>query len=190
MSTNKVADWLDERTGFRALLTAALDEEIEGGARWAYVFGSALFTIFLCQIVTGLLLMATYTPAINGAWSSVYYIQHKVAGGWFVRGMPHYGAQSMIVVPGIHLMQVALYGAYKRPREVTWWVGLGLLGMVQGLALTGYLLPWDQKGYWATKVATNIAGSVPGLGPAIQTVIVGGTEYGQATLTRFFVLHV
>jgi ubiquinol-cytochrome c reductase cytochrome b subunit len=190
MSTNKVADWLDERTGFRALLTAALDEEIEGGARWAYVFGSALFTIFLCQIVTGLLLMATYTPAINGAWSSVYYIQHKVAGGWFVRGMHHYGAQAMIVVLGIHLMQVALYGAYKRPREVTWWVGLGLLGMVQGLALTGYLLPWDQKGYWATKVATNIAGTLPGLGPAIQTLIVGGTEYGQATLTRFFVLHV
>ena len=90
----------------------------------------------------------------------------------------------------MHLLQVALYGAYKRPREVTWWFGLALLGVVQGLALTGYLLPWDQKGYWATKVATNIAGTLPVLGSAMQTLIVGGGEYGQATLTRFYVLHV
>ncbi len=186
----KVADWFDERTGYRALVSHALDEEIEGGARWAYVFGSGLLTVFICQVVTGLLLMATYTPSMTGAWSSVFYIQHKVAGGWFVRGLHHYGAQAMIVVLGMHLLQVAIYGAYKKPREVTWWLGLALLGAVQGLGLTGYLLPWDQKGYWATKVATNIAGTVPLLGPAIQTLIVGGHEYGQATLTRFYVLHV
>jgi len=187
---NKIADFLDERTGFRALLSHALDEEIEGGARWAYVFGSGLLTVFICQVVTGLLLMATYTPSMTGAWASVFYIQHKVADGWFVRGMHHYGAQAMIVVLGMHLLQVALYGAYKKPREVTWWFGLMLLGAVQGLALTGYLLPWDQKGYWATKVATNIAGTIPLVGPAMQTLIVGGSEYGQATLTRFYVLHV
>jgi ubiquinol-cytochrome c reductase cytochrome b subunit len=185
-----VGDWLDERTGYRALLSHALDEEIAGGARWAYVFGSGLLVIFICQVITGLLLMATYTPSIEGAWSSVYYIQHKVTDGWFVRGIHSYGAQAMIVVLGMHLLQVALYGAYKKPREVTWWFGLGLLGVVQGLALTGYLLPWDQKGYWATKVATNIAGTLPGMGPQAQALIVGGTEYGQATLTRFYVLHV
>jgi quinol-cytochrome oxidoreductase complex cytochrome b subunit/mono/diheme cytochrome c family protein len=188
--SNKIADWFDERTGYRALLSHALDEEIAGGARWAYVFGSGLLTVFICQVVTGLLLMATYTPSMTGAWSSVFYIQHKVADGWFVRGLHHYGAQAMIVVLGMHLLQVALYGAYKKPREVTWWLGLALLGAVQGLGLTGYLLPWDQKGYWATKVATNIAGTLPVIGPAIQTLIVGGTEYGQATLTRFYVLHV
>ncbi|MFI5307820.1 MAG: cytochrome b N-terminal domain-containing protein [Polyangiales bacterium] len=187
---NKIGDFLDERTGFRALLSHALDEEIEGGARWAYVFGSGLLTVFICQVVTGLLLMSTYTPSMTGAWASVFYIQHKVADGWFVRGMHHYGAQAMIVVLGMHLLQVALYGAYKKPREVTWWFGLMLLGMVQGLGLTGYLLPWDQKGYWATKVATNIAGTIPVIGPSIQTLIVGGSEYGQATLTRFYVLHV
>jgi ubiquinol-cytochrome c reductase cytochrome b subunit len=186
----KAGDWLDERTGYRALLSHALDEEIAGGARWAYVFGSALAVVFACQVVTGLLLMATYTPSVTGAWSSVYYIQHEVSNGWFVRGMHHYGAQAMIVVLGMHLLQVALYGAYKKPREVTWWFGLMLLGLVQGLALTGYLLPWDQKGYWATKVATNIAGTLPVIGPATQQLIVGGPDYGQATLTRFYVLHV
>ena len=186
----RIADWLDERTGFRALVSHALDEEIAGGARFIYVFGSALTVIFTCQVVTGLLLMATYTPSLGGAWSSVYYVQHRVMGGWFVRGLHAYGAQSMVIVLGLHLLQVAIYGAYKKPREVNWWFGLGLLGVVQGLALTGYLLPWDQKGYWATKVATNIAGTVPLVGPAVQTLIVGGPDYGQATLTRFYVLHV
>jgi ubiquinol-cytochrome c reductase cytochrome b subunit len=186
----RVSDWLEERTGYRTLLAHALDEEIEGGASFIYVFGSALMVIFSCQVITGLLLMATYTPAVNGAWSSVYYVQHKVTGGWFIRGLHAYGAQAMVVVLGMHLLQVTIYGAYRKPREVTWWFGLALLGVVQGLALTGYLLPWDQKGYWATKVATNIAGTVPVLGAAVQTLIVGGSEYGQSTLTRFYVLHV
>ncbi|MDD9946364.1 MAG: cytochrome b N-terminal domain-containing protein [Myxococcales bacterium] len=185
-----IADWLDNRTGYRKLLSAALDEEVVGGARWAYVFGSGLLAIFSFQVLTGLLLMATYAPTVSSAWSSVFYIQHKVAGGWFVRGLHAYGAQAMVVVLGMHLLQVAIYGAYKKPREVTWWFGLALLGVVQGLALTGYLLPWDQKGYWATKVATNIAGTVPLIGGAVQALVVGGSEYGQATLTRFYVLHV
>jgi ubiquinol-cytochrome c reductase cytochrome b subunit len=186
----KVTDWLDDRTGYRALMSHALDEEIAGGARWAYVFGSGLLAIFICQVVTGLLLMATYVPSTEGAWASVYFIQHKVASGWMVRGIHHYGAQAMMIVLGMHLLQVAVYGAYKRPREITWWIGLVLLQVVLGLGLTGYLLPWDQKGYWATKVATNIAGTIPVIGPAIQTLIVGGGDYGQATLTRFYVLHV
>ena len=187
---NKLSDWLEERTGYRTLLSHALDEEIRGGARWAYVFGSGLLAIFSVQVITGLLLMATYTPSVTDAWSSVFYVQHRVASGWFIRGLHHYGAQAMVIVLGMHLLQVAIYGAYKKPREVTWWFGLKLLGVVQGLALTGYLLPWDQKGYWATKVATNIAGTLPVIGPAVQTLIVGGSDYGQATLTRFYVLHV
>jgi ubiquinol-cytochrome c reductase cytochrome b subunit len=187
---DKVSDWLDDRTGYRSLVSAALDEEIEGGARWAYVFGSGLLAIFLCQMLTGVLLMLTYVPSVGEAWSSVYYIQHKVTGGWFIRGLHHYGAQAMMIVLGMHLLQVAIYGAYKKPREVTWMVGLAMLGVVQGLGLTGYLLPWDQKGYWATKVATNIAGTVPVIGPTLQTLVVGGADYGQATITRFYVLHV
>ncbi|HKU39147.1 MAG TPA: cytochrome b N-terminal domain-containing protein [Polyangiales bacterium] len=186
----RISDWLDERTGYKALVEHALYEDIPGGARLIYVFGSGLAVLFTCQVVTGLMLMATYSPGVNSAWASVFYVQHQVAGGWFVRGLHAYGAQAMVIVLGMHLLQVAMYGAYKRPREVTWWFGLGLLGVVQGLALTGYLLPWDQKGYWATKVATNIAGTVPLLGPQIQTLIVGGADYGQSTLTRFYVLHV
>src|ERR1700712_3649663 len=186
----RLSDWLDERTGYKALVHHALDEEIEGGARFIYVFGSALLVIFSCQVITGLLLMLTYTPAANGAWASVFYVQHKVTGGWFVRGLHAYGAQAMIIVLGMHLLQVTIYGAYRKPREVTWWFGLALLGVVTGLALTGYLLPWDQKGYWATKVATNIMGTVPLLGAALQTLVVGGADYGQSTLTRFYVLHV
>src|ERR1700742_1155712 len=100
----KVTDWLDNRTGYRALMAHALDEEIVGGARWAYGFGSALLAIFICQTVTGLLLMATYVPSTEGAWASVYYIQHKVAGGAMVRGLHHYGAQAMMIVLGVHLM--------------------------------------------------------------------------------------
>ena len=133
---SKIADWFDDRTGYRALVSSALDEEIEGGARWAYVFGSGLAVIFSIQVGTGLLLMATYTPSVEGAWASVFYLQHKVTGGWFIRGLHHYGAQAMIVVLGLHLLQVSIYGAYRAPREVTWWIGLGLMQVVIGLGLT------------------------------------------------------
>ena len=186
----RVFDWLDDRTGYRALTRAALDQEIQGGARWAYVFGSGLAVVFLSQLVTGLMLMVTYTPSVHDAWSSVFYLQHRVTAGWFVRGLHHYGAYAMMLVMGLHMLQVAVYGAYKRPREVNWWAGLVLMGLIFGMGVTGYLLPWDQKGYWATTVATNIAGSTPLVGPAIRDLVVGGPEYGQSTLTRMFTLHV
>ncbi|MET0385411.1 MAG: cytochrome b N-terminal domain-containing protein [Polyangiales bacterium] len=186
----RIADWLEERTGYRALLSRALDEEIAGGARFVYVFGTALTVIFVCQLITGLLLMATYTASVNDAWSSVFYIQHKVTGGWFVRGLHAHGAEMMIIVLGLHLMQVALYGAYKKPREVNWWLGLALIGIVQVWALTGNPLPWDEHGYWGSKIETSIMGSVPVIGTALQRVLVGGSDHGQSTLTHFYVLHV
>lgn len=186
----RILDWLDNRTGYRALSRAALDQELQGGARWAYVFGSGLAVVFLSQLITGLMLMVTYTPSVHDAWSSVFYLQHKVTAGWFVRGLHHYGAYAMMLVMSLHMLQVTIYGAYKRPREVNWWAGLALMGLVFGMGVTGYLLPWDQKGYWATTVATNIAGSTPLIGPAIRDLVVGGPEYGQSTLTRMFTLHV
>jgi ubiquinol-cytochrome c reductase cytochrome b subunit len=187
---NRFADWLDDRTGYRAALTSTLDAEIAGGARFMYVFGNALLVIFVCQLVTGLLLMATYTPSITGAWSSVYYIQHQVTAGWFVRGLHAYGAQMMIIVMGMHLLQVAVYGAYKQPREINWWLGLALLGLVQAWALTGNPLPWDEHGYWGSKIETSIMGSVPVIGTALQQLVVGGSDHGQITLTHFYVMHV
>jgi ubiquinol-cytochrome c reductase cytochrome b subunit len=186
----RLGDFLDERTGHRKLLAEALDEPIRGGARWAYVFGSALLGSFLVQAVTGVALMTSYAPSDKTAWASVHYITFTQSGGWLLRGLHHFGAQAMVIVLFAHLVQVALFGAYKRPREVNWWLGLGLLGIVLGFALTGYLLPWDQKGYWATRVATNIAGTLPLVGEATQKLMQGGPEYGSLTLTRFYALHV
>ncbi|MBX3187006.1 MAG: cytochrome b N-terminal domain-containing protein [Labilithrix sp.] len=183
-------DWLDERTGHKKLLAHLLDEPIRGGARWAYVFGSALLGTFLVQAVTGVALMTSYAPSDKTAWASVHYITFTQTGGWLVRGLHHFGAQAMVIVLGLHMMQVATFGAYKKPREVTWWLGLALLAITLGFALTGYLLPWDQKGYWATRVATNIAGTVPVVGDATQKLMQGGSEYGSLTLTRFYALHV
>lgn len=182
-------DWLDDRTGYRGLLNEALYERIPGGARWRYVWGSTLTFAIGVQFVTGLILWAAYSANAQGAWESVYYIQYEMWGGWLLRGIHHYMAQVTVVLLLLHLMQVVIDGAYRAPREVNFWFGLGLLGLVLALSLTGYLLPWDQKGYWATKVATSIAAITPFVGPEVQKLMIGGPEYGHLTLTRFFALH-
>jgi ubiquinol-cytochrome c reductase cytochrome b subunit len=182
-------DWLDDRTGYRGLLRGALYEHIPGGARWRYVWGSTLTFAMFVQFVTGIVLWSAYSANAQGAWESVYFIQNQMLGGWLLRGIHHYMAQVTIILLLLHLMQVMIDGAYRAPREVNFWFGLGLLGIVLGLSLTGYLLPWDQKGFWATKVATSIASMTPVVGPAMQQLLVGGSEYGHHTLTRFFALH-
>ena len=182
-------DWLDNRTGFKKLAHEALFENVPGGARWRYVWGSTLTFCFAIQVITGLALWLAYSPSSQTAWESVYFIQYEMWGGWFLRGLHHYTAQAMTVLLVIHLMQVVIDGAYKAPREVNFWSGVVLLLLVLALSLTGYLLPWDQKGFWATKVATSIAAITPFIGPALQKVVVGGTDYGHHTLTRFFALH-
>src|SRR5436309_823788 len=181
--------WLDQRTGIKNILHEALYEKVPGGARWRYVWGSTLSFALVVQFITGLFLWLAYSPSSQTAWESVYYIQHEMTGGWLLRGIHHFTAQAMNVLLVLHLMQVVIDGAYKAPREINFWFGFFLLGLVLGLSLTGYLLPWDQKGYWATKVATSIAAITPFVGPAVQTLIVGGPEYGHHTLTRFFALH-
>ena len=185
----RLADFLDDRTGWRGLVHEALFERVPGGARWRYVWGSTLVFAFMTQVITGLFLWASYAPSAQTAWESVYYIQHEMTGGWLLRGIHHFMAQAMVVLLALHLLQVVIDGAYKAPREVNFWLGLVLMMLVLGMALTGYLLPWDQKGYWATIVATNLAGIVPVVGPSLQQVIVGGSDYGHHTLTRFFALH-
>jgi ubiquinol-cytochrome c reductase cytochrome b subunit len=182
-------DWLDGRTGYRKLTHEALYENIPGGARWRYVWGSTLTFAFSIQIITGIFLWMAYSPSSQTAWESVFYIQFEMAGGWFLRGLHHYTAQLMTILLALHLLQVLIDGAYKAPREFNFWSGLIMLQLTLALSLTGYLLPWDQKGYWATKVATNIAAIVPFVGPDIQKLVVGGPDYGHHTLTRFFALH-
>jgi ubiquinol-cytochrome c reductase cytochrome b subunit len=181
--------WLDDRTGWKGILHEALFERVPGGARWRYVWGSTLTFTFLIQILTGFALWAAYSPSSQSAWESVFYIQHEMWGGWLVRGIHHYAAQAMNILLIIHLAQVMIDGAYRAPREVNFWFGVLMLLVVLALSLTGYLLPWDQKGYWATRVATNIVGATPLVGPQLQQLLIGGADYGHHTLTRFFALH-
>ncbi len=181
--------WLDDRTGYKDLLNEALYERVPGGARWRYVWGSTLSFTFFVQMITGICLWMAYSPGANTAWESVYYIQHQMTMGWVLRGIHHFAAQAMIILLILHLMQVMIDGAYKAPREVNFWLGLVLMQIVMFLGLTGYLLPWDQKGYYATQVATKIMGSAPIVGPQLQQLVQGGSEYGHHTLTRFFALH-
>ncbi|MEO6567449.1 MAG: cytochrome b N-terminal domain-containing protein [Opitutaceae bacterium] len=181
-------DWIDHRTGSKKLLHEALFENVPGGARWRYAWGSTLVFCFAVQIITGIFLWLAYNPSSQTAWESVYFIQYQMWGGWFVRGLHHYTAQAMTVLLVLHLMQVMIDGAYKAPREVNFWTGILLLLLVLALSLTGYLLPWDQKGYGATAVATGIVGIVPG-GEYLERLLVGASTYGHHTLSRFFALH-
>jgi len=188
-SARRALDWLDDRTGYRRLLSVALDEPIAGGPSWVYVFGSVLTFILLNQIITGILLAMYYSPSAQTAWASVAYVQDQVTMGWFIRGLHSKGASAMVIVAGLHILQTATYGAYKKPREVNWLLGTVMLGLIMAFALTGYLLPWDQKGYWATKVATGIMGRTPLIGSWLQEVVQGGNQYGNLTLTRFYAIH-
>lgn len=182
-------NWLDHRTGYRHLMNEALYEPVPGGARWRYVWGSTLVFTFTIQVITGMCLWLAYSPGATSAWESVFFIQKEMTLGWFVRGMHHFTAQAMVILLLLHLMQVVIDGAYKAPREVNFWLGLILMQIVLFLGLTGYLLPWDQKGYYSTRVATEIMGSAPVVGGQVQQFVQGGKEYGHHTLTRFFALH-
>jgi len=185
-----LGDWLDHRTGHRELVHQALSHPVRGGARWSYVFGSALVVLFALQGLSGASLALFYSPSATDAWASVHFIQHHVLLGWLARGLHHHGASAMVLVAALHLLQTLWSGAYRAPRELSWLTGLALLLSVLTLALTGYLLPWDQKGYWATRVATSIVGLAPGLGAPLQRIAQGGASYGNLTLTRFYAAHV
>jgi ubiquinol-cytochrome c reductase cytochrome b subunit len=187
---NRIVDWIDVRTGARDLTRKILHEPIPGGARIAYVFGSGLLSIFLLQIVTGLSLALYYTPTAETAHTSVAYITKQVAGGAFLRSLHSYGSSAMIIVLGLHFLQTFFYGSFKGRRELLWLSGATLSFLVLGMGFTGYLLPWDQKAYFATAVGTNVAGQVPFIGDLITRFLRGGTVIGTITLSRFYVAHV
>ncbi|HXW89862.1 MAG TPA: cytochrome b N-terminal domain-containing protein [Terriglobales bacterium] len=182
--------WLDSRTGLDSLLRHALDEPIPGGAKIAYVFGSGLLFLFVSQIVTGVFLAMYYVPSADHAHTTVEYITKEVTSGSFLRGLHAYGSSAIIIVLLLHITQTFLYGSYKGRRELVWLAGCVLLMLMLGMAFTGYLLPWDQKAYFATTVGTNILSELPWIGNALKRLLRGGTEMGTLTLSRFFVLHV
>jgi ubiquinol-cytochrome c reductase cytochrome b subunit len=184
-----VLGWLESRIGYTSIVKMMLEEPVPGGARWWYVFGSVLTFILTLQLLTGILLASFYSPSSTTAWASVAFIQDQLTMGWFVRGLHSMGASAMVVLTCIHLGQVLLFGAYKAPREMNWLVGVLMMGLVLAFGLTGYLLPWDQKGYWATQVATSIIGTTPLVGGALKKLLQGGSLYGNYTLTHFYALH-
>jgi ubiquinol-cytochrome c reductase cytochrome b subunit len=186
----RLADWLDQRLGWRRLAATALDEPIPGGASWAYVFGSGLLFIFINQIVTGVFLSLYYVPSADHAHTTVAFIQKQVTMGSFLRSLHSYGSSVMVLLLMLHLAQTYVYGAYKGRRELLWLMGCFLFLLVLGMAFTGYLLPWDQKAYFATAVGTNIASEVPLIGGFLKLLLRGGNEMGTLTLSRFFTLHV
>jgi ubiquinol-cytochrome c reductase cytochrome b subunit len=181
--------WFDERLKLTPIRIELLEEPIPGGASWIYVFGSVTLFFFLLQMITGMFLAVYYAPTPDHAYDSVTFIERDVDFGRFIRGLHHWGASGMMVAIGLHMLQVFLYGAYKRPRELMWIAGVCLFLLTMAFGFTGYLLPWDQKAYWATQVGINIVGTIPVVGDLLVRVIRGGDTVGALTLSRFFSLH-
>jgi ubiquinol-cytochrome c reductase cytochrome b subunit len=187
---NIFRNWLDHRTGVETAVRQFMLEEIPASSGWQQVFGSVAVFLFLVQAFTGALLAFNYAPTPGDAYNSLRYILTELTGGRLIRGLHHWGASMMIVVVVLHMVQVFLYGAYKKPREATWIVGVVLMLVTLAYGLTGYLLPWDNRAYWGTVVTTRIAGQAPVLGPYLLRLLGGGTEVGVVTFARFYGLHV
>jgi len=185
----KIFEWLDERLGLDAIYGAVLDRKVPK-VNWWFTLGSASLFLFVMQGITGIFLTMYYVPDPQKAYDSIEYIMNGLAFGWLIRGIHHWGASLMVLVVFLHMLRTFYYGAYKYPREMTWITGTLLLLLTLGMGFTGYLLPWNQRAYWATTVGTAIAGSVPFVGDFILKVLRGGSDLSALTLTRFFSAHI
>lgn len=195
-----VVNWLDERYPFTKAVDEALYQRVPNFANaFYYCFGGMVFILIVFQLLTGVLLALYYVPDATSsgggaapAYNSVQFIQNTVYLGWLIRGVHFWSANILIVMVVIHMARVYWTGSYRAPRELNWMVGVLMLLIVIFLSLTGYLLPWDTKAYFATEVTIKIAGSAPPeqLGAFIKQVLQGGPVVGPPTLQRFFTLHV
>ncbi|MGH9397914.1 MAG: cytochrome b N-terminal domain-containing protein [Terriglobia bacterium] len=183
-------EWLDRRTGWRGIMREALEERIPGGARWSYVFGSGLLFLLLSQVVTGIFLAMYYVPSADHAHTTVAYLMKVVTDGAFLRSIHSYGASIMVILLVIHLTQTFMFGSYKGRRELLWLSGCILFALILGMAFTGYLLPWDERSYFATAVGTNAMSEAPVIGQWLKLALRGGADMGTLTISRFFVAHV
>jgi quinol-cytochrome oxidoreductase complex cytochrome b subunit len=181
--------WVDERTGASPFLTGLLMRKVPKGTNWFYTLGSATMFAFVFQAITGVFLAMYYVPSPTEAYESVAHLTNDVFLGEFVRGMHKWGATVMIIFIFLHMARVFFFGAYKYPRELNWVIGVVLLILTLVMGLTGYLLPFDQRSYWATIVAMNITGSGPVLGPYLADFLRAGAEFGGTTLPRFYAVH-
>ncbi|MGD2156305.1 MAG: cytochrome b N-terminal domain-containing protein [Anaerolineales bacterium] len=185
----KIGDWIDRRTSLGQVWEALFLRKLPK-VNWLYTLGSATLFVSINQMLTGILLTIYYVPSPDHAYESVQYITTQVTAGWLIRGLHHWGASAMVILSVLHMIRVIIYGAYKFPREVTWASGVVLLLIVIAFGFTGYLLPWDQKAYWATTVGTRIVGTPPVIGDILLRIARGGEELSAVTLARFFGIHV
>jgi len=188
-----ILDWVQDRIDIRgalAFLSDNIRKPIPKHANFLYTFGSIALFIFGLQAITGILMLVYYKPTVKEAYDSVQYIHNTVPFGWLIRQIHVWGANLMVFIVFVHMVKTFFYGAYKKPREITWMFGVVLFGIVLGFGFTGYLLPWDQLAFWATTVGTEVPGSMPILGPMIRELMRGQADVGEATLGRFFIAHI
>jgi ubiquinol-cytochrome c reductase cytochrome b subunit len=186
----RLLDWLDNRTGYRAALHHLLEERLPPGTGWAFTTGSVVLMLLGVQLVTGVALAMYYVPAPTLAYDSVRFITDTLTLGWLLRGLHFWGSTFVVLAASIHMLRVFFYGSYKAPREVTWITGVVMFLLILAFSLSGYLLPWDQKAYWATTVTINIARGSPGIGEQLADVLRGGSQLGALTLGRWYAAHV
>jgi len=181
--------WVDERMGGSGFLTAMLMRKVPKGTNWFYTLGSATLFAFVVQAVTGVFLAMYYTPSPVEAYASITHLTNDVFLGEFVRGMHKWGASVMVILIFVHMARTFFFGAYKYPRELNWVIGVVLLILTMVMGFTGYLLPFDQRSYWATIVGVNINGTGPIVGPYLSDFLRAGPEFGATTLSRFYAIH-
>ena len=184
----KITEFFAERVPLRSIETH-IKKPLPRHINWLFSLGAMALFLLMLQAATGAFLAIYYSPSPDHAYNSLNYISKEVPFGGFVRGLHHWGASAMVIVVFLHLLRVVIYDSYKAPRELTWVVGILLLMVVLGFGFTGYLLPWDQKAYWATVVGAKIASTVPIIGDAVGRIMRGGEEVGAVTLTRFYAIH-
>ena len=184
-----VIDWLEHRTGIESAVKNFLYEDIPASAGWHQIIGSMAVFFFVIQVFTGGLLAFNYAPTPGEAYNSVKYIMTELTAGPLIRGLHHWGASMMLIIVVLHMIQVFIYGAYKKPREATWMVGVTLLLITLAFGLTGYLLPWDNRAYWGTVVTTQIASQAPIAGPYLLRLLGSQGSVGNVTFSRFYALH-
>ena len=184
-----VVGWVDERTGASPFLTGLLLRKVPKGTNWFYTLGSATLFAFVAQAITGVFLAMFYVPSSTEAYNSITHLTNDVFLGEFVRGMHKWGATVMVILIFLHMGRVFFFGAYKYPRELNWVIGVVLIILTLVMGLTGYLLPFDQRSYWATIVAMNITGSGPIVGPYLADFLRAGAEFEATTLPRFYAIH-
>lgn len=187
----RIIDILDRRFKFKDdFKRNVLDHPVPERINFTYCFGGITFLLYVLLAVTGIAMLFFYVPSVEHAFSTVEYITFDIPLGNFVRAIHHWSANLMIVFISLHMLRVFIYGAYKNPREFNWVTGVVLFGITLAFGFTGYLLPWDQKAYWATKVGVLMPKSLPLIGPFLTHLLMGGDDLGALTLSRFFAIHV